>query len=264
MIRRPFPCLLRPFPTAFVPVLFALWGNAVMASEITVFAAASLKTAFDDIAAAYEDDSGHSLTVSYAGSSALARQIELGAPADLFISANPDWMDHLVGLGRIAQDTRYDLLTNRLVLIAHGAAAPEIKLSAELDLVAELDRRPLAMALVNAVPAGIYGKAALERLGLWDQVADKVAQTDNARTALALVSLGEARLGIVYATDALAEPAVSTVATFPEESHPPILYPVAAVSDRITPEVQNLLDYLKGPEAKALFTSHGFAVIGDQ
>ena len=244
-------------------LLGLLWGTSGIAGEITVFAAASLKTALDDIATRFEAETGHSVTLSHAGSSALARQIELGAPADIFISANPDWMDHLAAQGLIAPDTRNDLLSNRLVLIAPGADAAPIALSPDLDMAGLLGDSHLAMALVNAVPAGIYGKAALDHLGLWDQIAPKVAQTDNARTALALVSLGEARLGIVYATDAMADPNVTVIATFPEASHPPILYPVAAIAGRATPETLQLLGFLRGTTARDIFTRHGFAVIGE-
>ena len=243
--------------------VFALLAAPLRADDVTVFAAASLKTALDEVATTFEAQSGHSITLSHAGSSALARQIEQGAPADLFISANSAWMDYLAERGLIAAETRFDLLSNRLVLIAHGANAAPVDLSPELDLSGLVGDSRLAMALVDAVPAGIYGKAALEHLGLWDQVAAQVAQTDNARAALALVSLGEARFGIVYASDALADPNVTSVATFPEDSHPPIRYPVAAMTGRTGPATQQLLAFLRSPGAGEIFQRHGFAVLGD-
>jgi molybdate transport system substrate-binding protein len=232
------------------------------AGEVTVFAAASLKTALDDIAARFEGATGHSVILSHAGSSALARQIEHGAPADIFISANPDWMDYLQARHLIATETRGDLLSNRLVLIAPTAIAEPVDLTRDPDLAGRLGDGHLAMALVKAVPAGLYGKAALRQLGVWNQVAANIAQTDNVRAALTLVSLGEAPLGIVYATDAMAEPNVTTVATFPEDSHPPILYPAAAIAGRADPTTMQFLVFLRGPAARALFENHGFAVIG--
>ncbi|MGM0584108.1 MAG: molybdate ABC transporter substrate-binding protein [Pseudomonadota bacterium] len=231
-------------------------------APLTVFAAASLTNAFDEAAALYAKETGTELRVSYAGSSALARQIDRGAPADLFLSANADWMDWLEDRGRLLPGSRRDLLRNRLVLVAHGEA-PEVTLSPGLDLRALLDGGRLAMAFVDAVPAGIYGKAALSSLGLWAQAEPHVAQADNVRAALALVARGEAPFGIVYATDVAAEPAVSVVATFPADSHPPIVYP-GAVPERAERErAAALLDWLAGPQAQAVFARHGFAPLSD-
>ena len=257
------------FPRAArVVALSALLGlpltsGAAGAGELTVFAAASMKTAMDEVEAGWEAATGHELTVSYAGSSALARQIERGAPADVFISANPGWMDHLEAVGRIDPGTRFDLLGNRIVLIAHGQDAGGVSLSAEFDLAAHLGENRLAMALVEAVPAGIYGKAALESLGLWDAVAPKVAQADNVRAALALVATGEAPLGIVYATDARAEDGVSIIASFPADAHPPIVYPAAAVTGADAAPAADFLRYLRGDLARAAFERQGFALATD-
>lgn len=237
----------------------ALPGKA-RAETVTVFAAASLADAMAEIEAAFERATGHDLVVSLAGSSALARQIELGAPVDLFLSANPDWMNALQAGGLIDPATRIDLLGNRLVLIAHGDAAP-MEISADLDLSALLGTDWLAMALVDAVPAGIYGRAALATLGLWEGVAPQVAQTDNVRAALALVALGEAPLGIVYASDAMAEPDVTVIGTFPENSHPPITYPVARLAASTGPAPAAFLSFLTGPEARAAFEAQGFSVL---
>ncbi len=195
--------------------------------EVTVFAAASMKTALDRISDGFEAATGHRVTRSHAGSSALARQIQLGAPADVFISANPGWMDALEADGLVVADSRFDLVGNRLVLIGRDAAEP-VEISSDFDLAARLGDGRLAMALVDAVPVGIYGKAALETLGgLWkDAAPPQVAQSDNARTVLALVAVGGAAppLGVVYATDAAADPRVNVVGVFPADSHPPITY----------------------------------------
>lgn len=246
---------------AAVLVVAGLSGSGASAGDVTVFAAASLGTALAGIEAGFEATSGHAVTVSLAGSSALARQIQQGAPADIFISANSDWMDLLEAEGLLEPGTRSDLLTNRLVLIAHGAGAAPVEIGAGLELPAMLGDGRLAMALVDAVPAGIYGKAALENLGLWDGIRGQVAQVDNVRAALALVALGEAPLGIVYATDAVAEPRVSVIGTFPAESHPPIVYPVADLTSRDTPAEAAFLAYLRSPEAEALFRAQGFGIV---
>ncbi|MBT55378.1 MAG: molybdate ABC transporter substrate-binding protein [Mameliella sp.] len=238
-------------------VLLALLARPVMAEPVTVFAAASLKTALDDVAANYDGE----VILSYAGSSMLARQVQQGAPADVVFLANTDWMDVLESDGLIATDTRVDLLGNRLVLAGPVGAAP-VEIGPQLDLAEMLGDGRLAMALVEAVPAGIYGKAALDTLGLWSAVEHRVAQVDNVRAALALVSLGQVPLGVVYATDALADPHVDALGVFPDSSHPPIRYPVAAVAGR-EQAATAFLDFLTGPDARTIFASHGFAVLGD-
>ena len=245
----------------FAAVLaFGVSGMA-RADDITVFAAASLKTALDQIAADFTAATGHRVTMSFAGSSVLARQIELGAPADLFISANPGWMEHLEMRGLLAPGTRYDIISNHLVLIAQGGDAAPVILSPDLDLPSLLGDGHLAMALVNAVPAGLYGKAALEHFDLWQGIAPRVAQTDNVRAALALVALGAAPYGITYATDAAAEPRVTIVATFPVESHPQILYPAAILAGRDTPATLYFLEFLTSAAAQNIFTAHGFEAL---
>ncbi|MFD2740110.1 molybdate ABC transporter substrate-binding protein [Sulfitobacter aestuarii] len=255
---RHFLCRAMLFGGAMIGALSL--AAPLAAGQITVFAAASLATALEEIEAGFEAQQGHDLVVSLAGSSMLARQIEHGAPADVFISANSDWMDRLAAEGLIAERTRFDLLGNEIVLIARGGTARRVALDATLDLGELLNGGRLAMALVDAVPAGIYGKAALERLGLWDDIADRVAQTDNVRAALALVATGEAPLGIVYATDARAAPEVSVIGRFPAGNHPPIVYPAAALARRDTPETRAFLDYLRGPQARAAFEAQGFTM----
>lgn len=238
-----------------------LMPAAVRADETLVFAAVSMKTALDVIAEDFAAATGHSAAMSYAGSSSLARQIQAGAPAEVFVSANTAWMDVLETEGLIAPGTRYDLVGNAIVLIAADAQAAPVEIAPGLDLAGLLDGGRLAMALVDAVPAGIYGKAALESLGLWDSVAPQVAQADNVRAALALVAAGEAPYGIVYATDAVAEPAVTTVGTFPDETHPPIVYPVALTGSGM-PAATAFADYLKSDAARAVFVQQGFRPLG--
>jgi molybdate transport system substrate-binding protein len=241
-----------------------LLGPAIGAAEgVTVFAAASLATALGEIEQRYEDATGQGVTVSLAGSSALARQIQQGAPADVFISASPEWMDAVAADGLIAEGSRFDLLGNTLVLVAFGAEAEPVEIGPGLDLAALLGEGRLAMALVDAVPAGVYGKAALESLGLWQSVAPRVAQADNVRAALAFVASGEAPLGIVYATDAAAEDGVTVIGTFPAETHAPIVYPAAALAGGDTALAQPFLAYLRGPEARAAFERQGFTVLAD-
>lgn len=235
---------------------------AASAGRVTVFAAASLTNAMQRIGVAFERDRGHQVVFSFAGSSVLARQIEYGAPAEVYISANPGWMDHLEDKELIAANSRFDLVGNRLVLIAHDVQ-PEVTLSGQLDLAAMLGEGRLAMALTDAVPAGIYGKAALSALGLWDDVAMRVAQADNVRAALALVATGEAPLGVVYATDAHASDDVSIIATFPPDSYPKILYPAAAVAPGTAPVAGAFLDYLKSPAAQTILAEEGFLALTD-
>ncbi|MCF3936263.1 molybdate ABC transporter substrate-binding protein [Acuticoccus sp. M5D2P5] len=256
--------LIRRPAFAAVAVLFAAFATigprVAHAEDVTVFAAASLKNALDDIVAEWAEETGKSARVSYAGSSALARQIQQGAPADLFISANPEWMDTLEADGLIVAGTRRDLLGNAIVLVAHGSAEP-VALEPGVDLVGLLGDGRLAMALVDAVPAGIYGKAALTSLGVWDAVEPKVAQSDNVRTTLALVARGEAPYGIVYATDAVAEDDVTVVGTFPADTHPPIIYPAAIIADSTNPDAPLLLDFISSPTARPLFERQGFTVL---
>ncbi|MCL4120302.1 UNVERIFIED_CONTAM: hypothetical protein GTU68_060943 [Idotea baltica] len=228
-------------------------------SPVTVFAAASLKSALDELATAYAEP----VQISYGGSSTLARQIQHGAPADLFISANTAWMDVLEQEGLIVTASRRTLLTNQLVLIAGPDVHGDLVIEPGFDLAGALGRDHLAMALVEAVPAGIYGAAALRSLGIWEQVAPSVAQTDNVRAALMLVALGEAPYGIVYATDAAASPAVRIVGRFPATSHPPIRYPAALVTGTNPDPAQTFLDYLGTPEAEEVFRKHGFGLPED-
>jgi molybdate transport system substrate-binding protein len=225
-------------------------------ADLTVFAAASLKTALDEIAADWTETTGTPVTLSYGGTPALAKQIAEGAPADVFLSASQAWMDELQEKALIQEGTRRDLLGNSLVLVGTAGAAP-ITVDASLDLTGLLAGGKLSMALVDAVPAGQYGKEALESLGLWASVEPSVVQTENVRAALQLVALGEAPLGIVYASDAIAETGVAVVGTFPEDSHKPIVYP-GALTVTAEDEAGAFLDHLSSPAAKEVFKANGF------
>jgi molybdate transport system substrate-binding protein len=218
-----------------------------------VFAAASLKNALDEVAAAAPAKP----VISYGASSALARQIESGAPADVFISADLDWMDYVEKKGLIVAGTRKNLLGNRLVLIAPAKQPVHVTLGPGVDL--RLGRGRMALAEPNSVPAGKYAKAAFQKLGVWDQVASKVAPADNVRAALLLVARGEAPLGVVYQTDAKAEPSVMVAGVFPADSHPPIVYPAAALKGARN-SAGAFLELLSSPQARQVFEKHGFAV----
>lgn len=233
----------------------------VSAENVTVFAAASLKTALDDFAATWQQQTGHTVTISYAGSGALARQIIAGAPADIFISANITWADQVEKAGFGTQSGRRDILGNTLVLIAHGKNATPLDITSNLDVPGLLAGGKLAMAMVDAVPAGMYGKAALTSLGLWDKIAPSVAQTDNVRAALVLVSTGEAPHGIVYATDASAADNVTVIGTFPPGSYPDIIYPAVLLTNAADAADTLFFDALSNDDADAAFARHGFKVL---
>lgn len=232
-------------------------------TDLVVFAAASLKNALDSIASQWRKETGKTAKISYAASSALAKQIEQGAPAQMFISADVPWMDYVEQKGLIKKDTRSNLLGNRIVLIAPKDNAPAVEIKSGFDLAGLLGGGRLAVANVEAVPAGRYGKAALEKLGVWPSVSGKLAQAENVRAALLLVSRGEAQLGIVYQTDAAADPGVRIVGAFPENTHPPIIYPVALTTNATHPDAAALLAYIRSPKAKTLFEAQGFTVLND-
>jgi molybdate transport system substrate-binding protein len=240
--------------------LLPLSASAQSSDRIMVFAAASLTDALQEIGAAYGREQGKRVVFSFAASMTLARQIELSAGADLFIAADTESMDYLEQRNRIAKPSREDLLGNRLVLIAPANANTTLAIAPEMKLAAALRGGRLAMANVESVPAGRYGRAALMALGAWTGVADRLAQGEDVRTALAYVARGEAPLGIVYATDARVEPRVRVVATFPENTHPPIVYP-AALTPEAGPDAAQFLAYLRGPQARAVFERAGFTVL---
>ena len=226
-----------------------------------VFAAASLKDALDAADAGWTKESGKQVVPSYAASSALAKQIEQGAPADIFISADEDWMNYLAERKLIKPDTRFDLLGNTLVLIAPKDSKIETTIAEGFPLASLLGGGHLAMANTDSVPAGKYGKVALTKLGVWDSVKDKIAQADNVRAALKLVSTGEAPLGIVYGTDAKSDPNVKVIDTFPEGTHPPIIYPIAIMASSTNADAPALLAYLKSAAAQGAFKDQGFKIL---
>lgn len=250
---------LRARRYALAALFLGASGLPSFADKITVFAAASLGGALDEVAEAFEGDTGHDVALSFAGSSVLARQITLGAPADVFLSANTDWMDAVEDAGMLADGSRRDFAGNALVLIAPTEQATPMTLpKTPEEFAAALNGGKLSMALVDAIPAGQYGKAALTGLGVWNAVAPHVVQTDNVRAALALVALGEARLGVVYATDAQAESKVRVVAPFPAEAHPPITFPGAAVTSGDVTTATAFLEFLSSDTGQTILQAHGF------
>jgi molybdate transport system substrate-binding protein len=251
--------LLKLVVAAFASLPLAL--PAAAAEKVTVFAAASLKNALDAANAAWAKESGNETTVSYAASSALAKQIEAAAPADLFISADLAWMDYVAEKKLIKDDTRVNLLGNRIVLVAPKDKASTVEIKDGFDLAGLVGDGKLAMGAVDSVPAGKYGKAALEKLGVWSAVEGKVAGAESVRAAVALVSRGEAPYGIVYQTDAAADPGVAVIGTFPEDSHPPIIYPVAILNESKSAAAAAYLDFLKSDKAAPFFTEQGFSIL---
>jgi molybdate transport system substrate-binding protein len=242
-------------------VAAALMATPAAAQEVMVFAAASLKNALDAVSAAWQAETGKRATISYAASSALAKQIEQGAPADVFVSADLDWMAYLADRGLIRDGTEVRLLGNRIVLVAPADSTAAAEIAPGFDLAGLLGDGRLAMANVDAVPAGRYGKAALEALGAWASVEDRVAQAENVRAALALVSTGEAPLGIVYQTDAAADPGVRVLGIFPDDAHPPIVYPAAETAESDSPDAGAFLAFLQTRTAADLFEAQGFTML---
>lgn len=250
---------------ALALTVIAATTETVKADQITVFAAASLKTALDAVADDWVASSGHTAVIAYGGSAALAKQIQAGAPADIFVSAAANWMDTLQSDGLIVAGSRRDLLGNTLVLVAHGHAEPQIDIRQDFDLAKRLGDGKLAMGLVDSVPAGQYGKSSLQSLGIWTSVETNVVQSENVRAAMALVATGEASFGIVYGSDAIADDAagddVSVVGTFPADTYPPIVYPAALVADSRVRAAASFLDYLSSDTADAIFAAQGFKVL---
>jgi molybdate transport system substrate-binding protein len=241
---------------------FAAPAAPAFAADVVVFAASSLQNALDDAVKAYTADTGKAVTVSYGGSSALAKQIEQAAPADIFFSADLAWMKDLHDKNLTVADTEKSLLGNEIVLVVPKDSTATTAIAPGFDLNAILGADgKLAMANVDAVPAGKYGKAALTKLGVWDKVSAQVVQSDNVRAALAFVAKGEAPAGIVYQTDANAEPAVKVIGTFPADSHPPIVYPVALLASSTNPDAKDFLAYLESDKAKPAFEKQGFTFV---
>jgi len=231
---------------------------AAQGQGLTVFAAASMKNALDDVDTAYTAKTGIKIVASYAASSALAKQIEQGAPADIFVSADTDWMDYATAKKNINEPTRVNLLGNSIVLVApKDSKIDNVTIGSGFDLAKLAGDGKIATGDVKSVPVGKYAKAALEKLGAWQGAESKFAMAETVRAALTFVARGEAVLGIVYSTDARVEPGVKIVGTFPPDSHPPIIYPVAATSTA-KPEAKQYLDYLRSSAAKAVLEKYGF------
>jgi molybdate transport system substrate-binding protein len=246
---------------AFAALPHPALAQGTQDKSITVFAAASMKNALDDADAAFTKQSGVKVVASYDASSALMKQIEGGAPADVFISADLKWMDYGSQKKLIKDGTKVNLLGNELVLIApKDSKIDHVTIGPGFDLAKLAGDGRIATGDVKAVPVGIYAQAALQKLGIWDAVQPKMAMTANVRAALTLVARGEAVLGIVYATDAKVEPGVKVVAVFPEDSHPPIIYPMAATSGA-RPDATPYLAFLQTQAAKTIFENYGFTVL---
>ena len=229
-------------------------------AQLTVFAAASLTDVLQELADDYTRSTGVRVRLSVAASSALARQIEAGATADVFFAADPEWMDYLEQRGLVRAATRHELLGNRLALVAPADSTLRLEIGQHFPLRAALHGERLATGDPDGVPAGRYARAALRSLGVWDEVADRLARADSVRAALAFVARGEVPLGIVYRTDALVERRVRIVGLFPADSHPPIRYPVALTRDAV-PGAQAFVDYLRSPAARLPFGKYGFTVL---
>ncbi|MEO7030976.1 MAG: molybdate ABC transporter substrate-binding protein [Herbaspirillum sp.] len=240
--------------------LFAATSPA-QAADMLVFAAASLKESLSAAATAYEHNSGNKVVLSFAASSALARQIEGGAPADMFLSADLDWMNYLADRKLIQPARRKNLLANQLVLIAPASSTSNLKIKPGFDLAAQLGNNRLALANPDSVPAGKYAKAALQSLDVWPQVEPLVARAANVRAALVLVARAEAPYGIVYRTDALAEPKVRIVDTFPETSHAPIIYPMALTINSHNQSAQEFANFLSSKQAQPIWVKYGFKTL---
>jgi molybdate transport system substrate-binding protein len=250
---------------AFILLALLAAPNPLSAQEtLTVFAAASMKNALDDVDAAFMQKTGIKVAASYAASSALMKQIEAGAPADIFVSADLDWMDYGARKSVIKDDTRIDLLGNRLVLIApKDSKISNLTIAPGVDFAALAGEGRVVTGEVRAVPVGRYAKAALQKLGLWQQVGPKLAMTENVRAALVLVGRGEAPLGIVYETDAKVDPRVKIIGVFPDDSYPPIIYPAAATM-QAKPAAADYLGFLTSSVARAIFERYGFSFLGKQ
>lgn len=255
-------CIRSPWFIVLILFVLVLVNLPVAhADTVQVYAAASTSDALNDVIASYRGNEGDEIVAVYGGSSTLARQIQMGAPADIYISANQAWMDHLAAEDAIDLATRFDGLTNQLVLVAPRMTAFEFSFESGASLGEALGTGRLAMADANGVPAGIYGREALEHFGQWQSVEDKVVYGDSVRAALAWVARAEVPAGIVYETDAAASFSVVVVDRFPADSHASIVYPFAILNDQDRPAVLAFYAYLTGPEAAAIFRMHGFGTV---
>jgi len=250
---------MRHILAAIFAAITSVSGTPAAAERVTVFAAASLKEALDEQAGRFETETGNEVVLAYGASNALARQIEAGAPADLFISADLDWMDYVEQRGLLLPGSRVALLRNELVLIAPARSTTTLRIARNFPLAAALGAEKLALANPDSVPAGKYAKQALQSLGVWSRVAQNVVGAENVRVALELVARGEVPFGIVYRTDALSESGVRIVDVFPEATHSPIVYPAALTVTGKSKAARALLDALRSARARVVWSKHGFA-----
>ena len=246
---------------AALAVSLVVLAPAAFADDVLVFAAASLKNALDDTVAAYAKSGGAAVKVSYGSSGALAKQIDADAPADIFISADPDWMNDVQKNNKIKTDTRFDFLGNVLVMVEPADSKTAVNIAPGFPLAAMLGNDKLAMADPDSVPAGMYGKAALTKLGVWDAVQPKVARAQDVRGALLFVSRKESPFGIVYQTDAASDASVKIAAVFPANTYPPIIYPAAILTASKNPEAAKFFAYMHSDATKPFFTKQGFAIL---
>jgi molybdate transport system substrate-binding protein len=226
-----------------------------------IFAAASLKTALDAIAAAWKAQGGQAPAISYGSSGVLAKQVEQAAPADIFISADLKWIDYLDRAKLLKPGTRSNLLGNGLVLIEPSDGTSTLKIAPNFDLAGATGEGKIAVCTIASCPGGIYAKEAFEKLGIWSAIEPKLAQADNIRNALTLVARGEAKFGVVYTTDAKAEPKVKVVDTFPDTSHSPIVYPAALLSTSANPHAAAFLAFMRSQAATKIFVDQGFTIL---
>ncbi|HEY1315174.1 MAG TPA: molybdate ABC transporter substrate-binding protein [Steroidobacteraceae bacterium] len=253
---------MKRFAGVWLTCCVSLWAQAAFAAAadkppLTVFAAASLTNVLQELGDGFTKETQIPIRFSFAASSALARQIENGSPADIFFSADLEWMDYLQTRGLIQRDSRHNLLGNRLVLIAPTESAIKLKIEPHFALAAALGSGHLATGDPDSVPVGRYAREALTSLGVWNDVADRVVRADSVRSALAFVDRSEAPLGIVYATDALIDKRVRVVDVFPDNSHLPILYPIA-LTRAAKPDAAKFVSYLSGPAGGVAFKAYGF------
>lgn len=244
-----------------IAVAFLSMVFSAHAESVNVFAAASMKTALDDAAKLWKTQSGKDVVATYGSSGTLAKQIAEAAPADIFISADLAWMDDVAKKNLIKPESRKNLAGNTLVLVGAAGTDLKIELAKDSNIAAALGSEKLAVGDVKSVPAGKYAKAALENLGLWARVKPNLVMQENVRSALTLVARGEAKLGIVYGSDAVAEPKVQVIADFPEASHAPIVYPIAVIATSTNPDAQPFLDFLFSKEAQLIFKANGFTLL---
>lgn len=255
--------MIKKFLLFFVLTAFIFINNvkAEETKDLMIFAAASLTNVLSEVRDNFVKDNKIPVKISFASSSSLAKQIAEGAPADIYLSANIKWVDYLEEKKLLKEDTRINLLGNKLALVAPKNSEISIKIDRRFPLSDILGKEKLSLAEVSAVPAGIYAKQALENLDVWDSVKDKIAQSDNVRSALMLVSKGEAPLGIVYVTDAFADKNVKIVDIFSSDLYKPIIYPAAVIADSINENTKIFMSYLRTEKAKTVFEKHGFSVL---